>query len=44
MEWEIAQIRTNPKFDGLLVPLCYCRNGEHTKFYPCGYNNTYKAE
>lgn len=37
-------IETNPEFDGLLVPLCYYRNGKCTEFYPCGYNKTYKAE
>ena len=39
-----AVLKTNPEFEGLLVPLCYYRCGECTEFYPCGYNKTYRKE
>ena len=30
-----------PEFNGLLVPMCYYRNGMCTEFNPCGYNKGY---
>lgn len=32
------------EFEGLLVPLCYYRNGKCTEFNSCGYNKTYGEE
>lgn len=37
-------IKTNPEFEGLLVPLCYYRNGKCTEFDSCGYYKTYGEE
>lgn len=39
-----AVLETNPEFEGLLVPMCYYRNGMCTEFSSCGFNKTYKAE
>lgn len=29
-------LKTNPEFKGLLVPLCFYRNGKCTEMFPCG--------
>ena len=31
-----AVLKTNPEFTGLLVPLCFYRNGKCTEMFPCG--------
>ena len=28
-------LKTNPEFEGLLVPLCEYRNGKCTEMFPC---------
>lgn len=37
-------VRTNPEFDGLLVPNCVWHNGVCMEFSPCGYNRIFAHE